>query len=371
MSRRVLFSACGFTVDPMSSEQGDRDAVEQHFAEAILALRAAAPSQPLRLDGPAIPIRENSALTTSLCLDLFDAQLASRHLDIAARWLHSRGSGFYTIGSSGHEGNAAVAAALRLDDPALLHYRSGAFYLVRAGQATPPRDGVRDVLLGLAAAAEEPIAGGRHKVFGHHALHVIPQTSTIASHLPRAVGVAFAIERAARLELTTRWPSDAIVVASFGDASLNHSSAVGALNTAGYCTAIGLGLPLLFVCEDNGLGISLPSPRSWVSEAARRPGIRYLAADGDRACRGPAGHPPGHRQAPCRAGAGQPRRRRAGGQGEPVPPHPGPHGGGGVVDELGGGPVGRPAVPPRRAPPIALTRAYEAIAAAKLRLDGG
>ena len=64
---------------------------------------------------------------------------------------------------------------------------------MRAAQATPPRDGVPDVLLGLVAAAAEPIAGGRHKVFGHPELHVIPQTSTIASHLPRAVGLAFAI----------------------------------------------------------------------------------------------------------------------------------------------------------------------------------
>ena len=78
------------------------------------------------------PIRPGSALTGQQCLDLFDAQLASRHLDVAARWLRARGAGYYTIGSSGHEGNAAVAAALRLTDPALLHYRSGAFYLVRA-----------------------------------------------------------------------------------------------------------------------------------------------------------------------------------------------------------------------------------------------
>src|SRR5262249_8353989 len=31
---------------------------------------------------------------------------------------------------------------------------------------------------------------------------------------------------------------------------------------------------------DNGLGISVPTPDGWVAEAARRPGIRYLHADG-------------------------------------------------------------------------------------------
>ena len=64
---------------------------------------------------------------------------------------------------------------------------------------SPGHDGVGDVLLGLLASVDEPIAGGRHKVFGHAALAIIPQTSTIASHLPRAMGVAFAIGRAARL----------------------------------------------------------------------------------------------------------------------------------------------------------------------------
>src|SRR5206468_4768219 len=142
------------------------------------------------------------------------------------------GAGFYTIGSSGHEGNAAVAAALRMDDPALLHYRSGAFYQVRAADAIPPRDGVRDVLLGLVAAAAEPIAGGRHKVFGRADLHIIPQTSTIASHLPRAVGLAFSLARAHRIADTCPWPADAITVCSFGDASANHSTAVGAINAA-------------------------------------------------------------------------------------------------------------------------------------------
>ena len=127
---------------------------------------------------------------------LYTAQVQSRVLDHTARWLRGSGKGYYTIGSSGHESNGAIAAALRPTDPALLHYRSGAFYCVRA-QQRPGHDAIRDVLAGVLALAGEPIAGGRHKVFGHHDLAVIPQTSTIASHLPRALGVAFAIGRAA------------------------------------------------------------------------------------------------------------------------------------------------------------------------------
>jgi 2-oxoisovalerate dehydrogenase E1 component len=261
--------------------QAERDAVECHLGAAFGALEGhpgqAAGERPAGPD----PIREGSALTGQRGLELFGAQLASRHLDLAARWLRARGAGYYTIGSSGHEGNAGVAAALRITDPALLHYRSGAFYLARCQQASPPRDGIRDVLLGLVAAADEPIAGGRHKVFGHPRLHIIPQTSTIASHLPRALGLAFALDRAARLGRAAEWPAEAIVAASLGDASVNHSTAAGAINTAAYCAYQHLPLPLLMVIEDNGLGISVRTPPGWVRAAARSvPGVGYFHADG-------------------------------------------------------------------------------------------
>lgn len=173
-----------------------------------------------------------------------------------------------------------VAAALRATDPALLHYRSGAFFVHRARQV-PGQDPIRDVLLGITAAASDPISGGRHKVFGSKPAHVIPQTSTIASHLPRAVGLAFALERAARLGVRCPWPQDAVVVCSFGDASANHSTATGAINTALHTSYQGVSMPILFVCEDNGIGISVPTPGGWIRQAyGSRPGLRYFEADG-------------------------------------------------------------------------------------------
>ena len=129
--------------------------------------------------------------------------------------------------------------------------------------------------------ADEPIAGGRHKVFGHPDLAIIPQTSTIASHLPRAVGLAIALHRAHRLKVEFEWPEDAIVVCSFGDASANHSTAAGAINTALATAFRGLPVPILFVCEDNGFGISVPTPGGWIEAAyGSRPGLTYLDADG-------------------------------------------------------------------------------------------
>nr|WP_280417562.1 thiamine pyrophosphate-dependent enzyme [Nocardia carnea] len=219
-------------------------------------------------------------ITGARCLGLFTAQVLSRQADLAARRLGASGQGFYSIGSSGHEGNVALAAASRVTDPVLPHYRSGALFVERvrrAGGADP----VRDLLLGVVAAATDPISGGRHKVFGSAAAHIIPQTSTIASQLPRAVGLAFAIDRAARLGLDCPWPRDAVVLCGFGDASANHSTATGAINTAVYTAHLGVPVPVLFVCEDNGIGISVPTPPEWIGHAyGHRPGLRYFSADG-------------------------------------------------------------------------------------------
>ncbi|MGY4868376.1 thiamine pyrophosphate-dependent enzyme [Mycolicibacterium elephantis] len=249
--------------------------VDEHFTAAISALAETGPRR-----AADDPVSADSALTVRDCLGLFDAQLGSRHLDLAARWLRARGSGYYTIGSSGHEGNCAVAAALRPTDPALLHYRSGGFFLARAAQVGGS-DPLRDVLLGLVAAADDPIAGGRHKVFGRHDLNIIPQTSTIASHLPRALGVAFSVARARKLGVVSAWPADAVTVCSFGDASVNHSTAVGAINAALHAAYQGVPMPLLLVCEDNRLGISVETPRDWIARTYRnRDGLAYFDADG-------------------------------------------------------------------------------------------
>ncbi|MFV0513270.1 MAG: thiamine pyrophosphate-dependent enzyme [Jhaorihella sp.] len=212
---------------------------------------------------------------------LFLAQSQSRHLDRHARKLQARGQAFYTIGSSGHEGNAAVAAALRPTDPAFLHYRSGAFQVARAAQV-PGQTPVWDMALSFASSSEDPISGGRHKVLGSKALNIPPQTSTIASHLPKAVGVAHSLGLARRNRPEhMEWPEDSVVLASFGDASLNHSTTQGALNSAGWTAWQSVPLPLIFLCEDNGIGISTKSPRGWVAaNAMHRPGLRYFACNG-------------------------------------------------------------------------------------------
>ena len=214
-------------------------------------------------------------------MEIFRSQTLSRQLDRISRVMQSQGKGFYTIGSSGHEGMAAVAEALRPTDMAFLHYRDAAFQIQRAAQV-PGQSPVWDMLLSFRAAAADPISGGRHKVLGSRYLNIPPQTSTIASHLPKAVGAAYSIGLARRCPPEHQClPDDSIIMCSFGDASSNHSTAQGAINTACWTSFQSVPMPLLFVCEDNGIGISVPTPRGWVAaNYAHRPGLKYFACNG-------------------------------------------------------------------------------------------
>ncbi|HET8764333.1 MAG TPA: MFS transporter, partial [Rhodanobacter sp.] len=166
-----------------------------NFQEYVRGFDGAAPrAKPAAGDA----ILPGSALDARGFRELFESQLVSRHLDLMARVLRVQNKVFYTIGSSGHEGNAMVARLARHTDPAFLHYRSGGFMAERF-RKLPGMDPVMDSALSFAASKDDPASGGRHKVWGSKPLWVLPQTSTIASHLPKAFGTAVAIEQARRI----------------------------------------------------------------------------------------------------------------------------------------------------------------------------
>jgi 2-oxoisovalerate dehydrogenase E1 component len=98
---------------------------------------------------PAGPLSPTDAVA------IFRAACLSRALDRTSRAMQRAGQGFYTIGSSGHEGMAAVAMALRPTDMAFLHYRDAAFQIARGGQV-PGQTMAWDMLLSFAASAEDP-----------------------------------------------------------------------------------------------------------------------------------------------------------------------------------------------------------------------
>jgi 2-oxoisovalerate dehydrogenase E1 component len=252
------------------------EVVDQNFLEFVQLWQGEAHAAPR--DGEAV--LPGSALDARGFRELFESQLISRHLDLMARVLRVQNKVFYTIGSSGHEGNAMVARLARHTDPAFLHYRSGGFMAERF-RKIPGMDPVMDSALSFAASKDDPASGGRHKVWGSKPLWVLPQTSTIASHLPKALGTAVAIEQARRIGHQLPIPDDSITICSFGDASSNHATAQTAFNAAAWTAYQKLPAPVLFVCEDNGIGISVKTPSGWVANNYQhRANLDYFFADG-------------------------------------------------------------------------------------------
>ena len=251
------------------------DAAQQVHEQFVAALDAGTLQRRSNLGLSAVGLDPKRAAA------ILHSQMVSRQLDRLSSKLQARGEGFYTIGSSGHEGNAALAEALRVDDIAFLHYRDAAFQIHRANRV-PGENPMWDMLLSFTASAEDPISGGRHKVLGSKRLAIPPQTSTIASHLPKAVGAAFSIGIARRMGFEeTVLAKDGVVLCSFGDASANHSTAVGALNTAAWAAFQGTPMPIVFLCEDNGIGISTKTPKGWIeANWSGRAGLHYIQCDG-------------------------------------------------------------------------------------------
>src|SRR5574337_396949 len=250
--------------------------VDTNFTEFVQAWQGETAATP-RDDSPVLP---GSACTAHDFRELLESELISRHLDLMARVLRVQNKVFYTIGSSGHEGNAMVARLTRHTDPAFLHYRSGGFMAERF-RKLPGMDPVMDSALSFAASKDDPASGGRHKVWGSKPLWVLPQTSTIASHLPKALGTAVAIEQAPRIGHPLPIPVDSIAICSFGDASSNHATAQTAFNAAAWTAYQKLPAPVLFVCEDNGIGISVKTPSGWVANNYQhRANLDYLLTDG-------------------------------------------------------------------------------------------
>ena len=178
-----------------------------------------------------------------------------------------------------------VGLLTRVDDPALLHYRSGGFYAARAARhAASARSGDRRRPRRAARADR----GGRRPDLGRPAQGVRPPGAArgpadLDDRLPPAArrrpGVRARQPRRPRRPRRA-WPDDAIVVCSLGDASVNHSTAQGALNAAAYLTHRGLDVPAPRRLRGQRPRHQHPHARraGWRPPLSGRPGIRYVAA---------------------------------------------------------------------------------------------
>jgi 2-oxoisovalerate dehydrogenase E1 component alpha subunit len=132
-----------------------------------------------------------------------------------------------------------------------------------------------EVFLGALARADDPHTGGRQLTahFSSPSLRIGSISSEVAAHVPHAVGAAYA----ARVR-----GDDAVAVCWFGDGAASEGATHEAMNLAAVHQ-----LPVVFVCENNGWAISVPTrlqfPIESVAQRAQAYGISGATIDGSDA----------------------------------------------------------------------------------------
>jgi len=134
---------------------------------------------------------------------------------------------------------AGVCGALAPEDQVLTSYRSHAVYLAKTGDV----DGFFGELYGKVTGPLQGRGGSMHladPASGH-----MVASAVVASHIPMALGLAFANQRL---------KNGRVVAVFFGDGALDEGVFWESLNLACLWQ-----LPVIFVCEDNGLSVQTPT----------------------------------------------------------------------------------------------------------------
>jgi 2-oxoisovalerate dehydrogenase E1 component alpha subunit len=203
-------------------------------------------------------------------LAMYRIILTARLLDEAALRQNRMGRAPFVVPAEGHEAcQVGTAWAMRRGiDIWLPYYRDTA--VVLAAGMTP-----YEILLGIFAKADDPSSGGRQMPshWGHAGLGIISGSSVIATQLPHAAGIAYAVKY--RNE-------DAVVGCWFGDGATSEGDWHEGMNFAGIHK-----LPVVFVCENNHYAISVPQSKQMavdnVADRAAGYGFPGVVVDGNDA----------------------------------------------------------------------------------------
>lgn len=180
-----------------------------------------------------------SSLSTSLKRRLLTTILESRHGDLREENLNRQGKGHFHVSGRGHEALAAAGMQLQADDYVVPYYRDRGLVLGR---------GVTTKQLALDYMAKRDSSSGGRQMPSHYSyreLNIWSVPTPTAAQLLPACGMAWGMQLDGKKSL---------VVTTVGDAATRQGDFYEAV-----CFAQERKLPLLFIVEDNGFGISTPT----------------------------------------------------------------------------------------------------------------
>jgi 2-oxoisovalerate dehydrogenase E1 component len=175
-------------------------------------------------------------------LRLLTTILESRHADLREQNLNRQGKGHFHVSGMGHEALAAVSIQTEPDDYIVPYYRDRGLVLGR---------GMTTRQLGLEYFAKRNTGSGGRQMPSHYSnadLHIWSVPTPTGSQLLPACGMAWGIQLDGKKNL---------VVTTVGDAATRQGDFFEAL-----CFAREKKLPMLFLVEDNGYGISMPTRKN-------------------------------------------------------------------------------------------------------------
>ena len=183
-----------------------------------------------------------AGINTEQKLTLLETMFLSRESDRREGILSRQGKGWFQISSMGHE--ALVAASLNLgpEDYIFPHYRDKALMLGR---------GAKIQRLAMCYLGKRGSSSGGRQLPGHfsdHSLHIWSMASPTGSNLLPAAGLAWGLQLDGK---------HAVVLACVGDAGMRQGEFYEAL-----AFAMEKNLPVVFLVEDNGFGISTSTLKS-------------------------------------------------------------------------------------------------------------
>jgi 2-oxoisovalerate dehydrogenase E1 component len=182
------------------------------------------------------------ALSKEDKLRLLTTMLESRHADLREQNLNRQGKGHFHVSGMGHEALAAVSIQMEPDDYIVSYYRDRGLVLGR---------GMTTRQLGLEYFAKRNTGSGGRQMPSHYSnadLHIWSVPTPTGSQLLPACGIAWGIQLDGKKNL---------VVTTVGDAATRQGDFFEAL-----CFAREKKLPMLFLVEDNGYGISMPTRKN-------------------------------------------------------------------------------------------------------------